>query len=480
MGVVVNTTFMSVGEREFYLVDVKGSQGYIGVTPVTPSATENFGNTLHELFYIADEPIINIIKNNKNDPFADKLLSQVGSIHNCSMSLRGVLGAARDSYSTNPQGLIKSAQPVLELLRDGLYVVHASKMIPTDGAGNFFWNAYSMRHEVYGTGDYNSVIGRESNYNACFLIPSCASSEFNETNVRPYLDKIRTGNQVGGVAIQLCGMFSVLLSGHSAATASIMNDTDFRCILIEPVRDILFDETGRDTNPEKQPVPVALSCPFVKIPIEVVPEDMLTGFLLRRHDKKASNYDTLKAKLKSGRGTARRALPQEIYDKSEALPDCKMLESTHIIQSLSDEQISALLSGETALDGETIISPNYYNSVAIACNYLQYVDFEKFLEFALAIIGSPDLAAVHKYVLERLAGIMNSKIYRYFKALRENPMVDSQEVMPIVSDYIARYDGIADQFQRESYSFNNKKNSKAGPTSISKMEDFIRRKNRSN
>ncbi|MDR1754025.1 MAG: hypothetical protein LBR74_03855 [Eubacterium sp.] len=479
MSSAINTALMTVGEREFYLVDVKDSLGYIGVTPITSSAVENDRSSEQELFFICDEPIINVIKNNKTDPYANKMLSQVGSIHACSPAIRNMLEMACESYFSNPTlpCLIKAVQPVLELVCPGLYVVHAGKMLQSDGAGNFFWNAYSMRHEVYGTGDYNSVIGRENNYTPCFLIPSCASGEYTDSMLRAPTEKIKSGKKVGGLVIQLSGMFSVLLSGHAAASAALLQNAEFSCIILEPIRDILYEDTERAESLGHQPKPIALSCPFVKIPLEAVPEDMMESFLLRRKHKKPFNYDLLKSKIRSGRGSARRALPHELSEKAEALPDCSMIESANALQSLSEGQIDALLAGEIAFEGQTIVSNNYYNSIVVACNYLQYTDFERFIDFALAIIGSGDLSAVHKYVLERLSRIMNSKIYRYLKSIRETGDSSYQEVMPFIQSYISHYDGIAERVQTDSSRLNKEKN-KDNAEGLAKMEAFIKKANR--
>lgn len=472
---------MTVGDREFLLADVIKSTRNIGLCNITGRLT-GIGDRqpVTELLYAGEEPLISMVRPSINDRTSNRLISQIGIITDDNIKTR--LSAAGDNYFTYSQSLGKSLQPVLEILDTGLYVCHVSKMIPSDGAGNFFWNAYTVRHEVAGTAEYSSVIGRENNFIPCFLVPTTNISDYSEQRTRSQLEKLKSGKKIGGVAFHLSGLFSALLDGHHSSVACLLNDSDFNCIVIEPVRQVLYESQETAADYGREPKIIALSSPYAKIPLSGVPEGMLENFLLKRYYEKPVIYDTMKSKAtRTLRVVSKRLLSSQVYLKADLLPDCAMIESAHAVTSLSDAQIDALLSGETKYNDEIIISGNYYNSVVTACNYLQYMDFDRFLYFAISIMKNPDLSATHKYIAERLSNIINEQIYNYFCEVAAEEDNTHIEIRGIAESYISRYDNLSAEQEREL-----KKNSKIkfalsqldgdmDELGIAKMEAFIKK-----
>jgi len=458
MNPMINTYQMSVGDREFILADVSRSAGLIGTTKITAQVNEqtlNWGGyPVTELFYADNEALINLTRPARGDEYSEKMVHQISTISVCDENIKAALSSVSDSYFTYSQSMTKSLHPVFELLSEGIYVCHESKMIPSDGSGTFFWTAYAIRRELAGSANYNRTMGKESNYTPCFLLPTTGFNEFSEAKVRTQREKMKQGKRIGGLAYHVSGMFSALLDGHHSSAACLLTDTDFRCIVIEPLRDLLYESAEQAAEYGREPRITALSCPYVKIPLSLIPPPMLESFLLRRSGTLPKSFsDIIRKAGKSLRTTGKKAIPREILVKAELLPDSSMVESAHAVTGLSDEQLEALLSGETKYEDEVIISGNYYNSIVTACNYLQYEDFERFLKFTEDIVLNPNLTATHKYVIERLCAINDISINSLFSDILEKGDPMYREYIPQLESYVKNYakyesDNITDKNQR--------------------------------
>jgi len=433
MNPVVNIAAMNIDGREFLVADVARGMGQIGVFRLA-----NTKGAATDLFFIENEPIINIVTQNVADPYADKIVTQISGSGKCSDYIKSRLSGVGESCFVHKQGL-RSAVPALELLTDGLYVVHESKMLPADGCRHFFWNRYNVSREVKGTADKNMAIG-DANFSPVFLIPSLHATSYAHPRMLMQADKARKEKQSGGVAYHVSGMYSVLLGGHHTATACLLTDADFRCVVIEPLRDVIYDP--KDDEDESNRTIVALSCPFVKIPVDQLPDNMLERFLITRKYTKPAQYPEIKSKVtKTIRSVSKRAFPVDVYEKAAQLPDCAMLASSSAVNALSEEQIMAILSGEVMFDDKYIVSPNYYNSVIAVCNYLQVTDFSWFLSFAIEILSNEGFSATHKHIADRLYEIIHPTIHMYFSSVLDNPESDEEGyISEIARRYMAKWD----------------------------------------
>ena len=452
MNPIINTAMMSVGGREFLLADVIKSAANIGQAMITGRMSRpNDHFPVTKLVFVGDEPIVSITARGSEEVHSDKLIAQVGTAKDCDDNVKSRLSVASDNFFTYGQSISHSLQPVLELLMPGLYCCYEAKMIPTDGTGAYFWNAYTQRREVKGTADVGAVIGRESSFIPAFLVPSTTLADFDEPKVRAQLDKIKQGKRVGGVALHLTGMFSLLLDGHHSSMACMLTDNDFGCLVIEPIRQTLTEHEDIAMEARRIPRVIALSCPYAKIPVEEVPPSMLESFLHHRVMEKPVNYLTLKSKSnKVLRNQSKKIIPKEVHDKALLLPTIAMIESAHAVTGLSDEQLDALLAGEVKLNDEVIITNNFYNSIITACNYLQYADFDRFLTFALDILRNRNLTATHKFVTERLFNINHERIYQYYLDIVDAGVEGgySDALMP-AELYVRRYETMLQEQERE-------------------------------
>lgn len=451
----INTHQMDLDSRDFMLIDISRSTGTIGTAVITGPVFSPYEKPYKtQLLYAGDEVLLNFTRPPRGNNYSDKVVSQVTTFTVCDDKIKTILSTVSDNYFTYSQSMSKSMQPVFELLAEGTYVCHEAKMIPSDGQGKFFWNAYTTRHIVPGSAKFNRHLGKNSNYIPCFLVPTLSPAEYSDAKCKTQREKISSGKKVGGLAYHMSGMFSALLDGHHTATACLACNVDFRCILIEPVNEVLYESREEAIKYGREPKIIALSCPYVKIPVGEVPPAMLESFLLRRAGVKPKQFPQLMKKAaKTLKAVNKRTIPREITNKAELLPDSSMVESASTISGLSNEQLDALVAGEVNYDDKVIISSNYHNSVVTACNFLHYEDFERFFNFSEAIIKNPELVSVHKYVIDRLCVINDSRIYDLFTSLLNTEDDAYKLYTDIFNTYIVNYnkylsDNLADKQQR--------------------------------
>jgi hypothetical protein len=440
MNPIINTVQMTVGDREFVLADVIKSIDYIGTcTVINKFAGKGEQFPVTELFYMGDEPIVSMIRPSMNDSESNRVMSQNGTNSVCDEHALNRIKVSADNHFLYSQSLSKSLHPVLELLSPGLYVCYEANMIPSDGAGSFFWNAYCIRHDVQGSAEHNNAIGN-NNFVPAFLVPTKYITEFDPSQFSQSCDKIKQGKRVGGVAYHLTGLFSALLTGHHNAAACLENDREFGCLVIEQVKNVMYESDEIAAEHFRNPRVTALSSPYVKIPLGEVPADMLENFLINRRHKRNGSYSAIRSKMnRSIKSFARKRISSDLQVKAEALPDCSMVESVSAVRALSEEQLEALLAGETYCNGQIIINENYYNSIVTACSFLQYNDFDRFLLFAFDVMNNPDLSATHKAISDRLINITNNaKIYNFFKEIAASEDDNLADLKSVAEVYLKR------------------------------------------
>ncbi|MCL1903218.1 MAG: hypothetical protein FWF94_02230 [Oscillospiraceae bacterium] len=457
------TTPMNINGREFVLAEVTRGMGHIGVLRYSTDAY-----TATDFFYIENEPIIKIVNPNTSDKHAEKYIMQVSGSEKCSEAIDVRLNASAENLFRYNQDLARSAMPVLELLNTGLYVVHEAQMHPADGSGNFFWNNYCVKKAISGTSETHASIG-DANFSPCFLMPTITASSFQIKKMYDIADKIKSGRQFGGVAYHVTGMYSALLKGHHEATAALMENVDFKCLVIEPLSDVVYDSSEQGQS-NIEPKIVALSCPYVNIPLEGLSEKTIERFLLTRKHIKPNAFAEIKPKTtKYVRIMSKRAFPGLVYEKAAQLPDCAAVEASSGIDYITEEQLDALSAGEvkyTVIDEEgneeskTIVSSNYYSSIVTVANYLQVNSFNRFLTFAISLLKNDELTSVHKFIAERLLGIMNPTVHEYFEEVSNR----AEQKEGIITDTAGRYRVLwAEHLQRqqnedESYQIKQRKN----------------------
>ena len=456
MSAEIKTETIDVEGKSVLLVSVKGGESAIGTCRA--GHADHSGNLSNDtrLFYIGSDPIIDLICPNFGNKFSDKLMSFCPGF-------QGSDGKIRDSITAcfarlnNGDSLAAGLRDIFCLLQDGVYTIYTSDYYPTDGNGIFFWGGYNISHEVRGTAEYNRTIGSEKTFRPCFLVPSQPLDAYSGKVSLFTEDKVQN-RRIGGIAYHLSGFHSVLLKGHHGAVCCAKKDIPFRCAVIEKITEPYTDavkpvkqavgENGSEELPAAEEAAVregitGYRSPSVKIPLEAFPKEMLRLIISGRAEYKPDHFNTLSSKL----GTVRRksisnnVLPLVVLEKAEQMPDCSMVESAYAIKSLSDEQLNCLLAGDVECNGEVIVSPNYYSSVVTACNFLQFTDPNRFVDFAIAIMENPELGAAHDYVSRRLCALeANKKVYNFFKSVVDSGDSKYEKILAAARTFVERYD----------------------------------------
>lgn len=465
MSAEIKSETIDFNGKSVLLVSVKNGEAVIGTC--LAGHINGAAGTQTRLFYIGNDPIINLVCPNRGNKQADKMVSFCPGFQGYEPKLHEALGNSFKKLNDG-DNLITGLNDIFTLLTDGVYAVYMSDYYPTEGSGIFFWGGYNISHEVRGTAEHNRVIGTSRTFKPCYLIPS-EPLDYYAAKTKMNTDDLVKKRGVQGIVYHLSGFHSVLLKGHHGAVSCIDRDIPFSCaviekitepytdkIMYEPVSEPLPEEAAPDADgeteapaPAAEPKPVFMPegitgfrSPSVKIPLDVFPRDMLRLLIESLPEYKPKQFGVLVAKL----GTTRRksvsnnVLPYTVLEKAEQVPDFEMIESAYAIDKLSDDELNCLLRGDIEYNGEVIVSPNFYSSIVTACNFLQFSDTKRFVDFSIAIMDNPDLVAAHEYVARRAAGqSSNRKLYNFFKSAVDGNDAKYDKILPIAKTFVSRY-----------------------------------------
>lgn len=449
------------------LVSVKNGENIIGTCSLGYMGA---ANVLNKIFYIGSEPVINISCPNRGAKAANKMMSLCPGYKGYENKINSVISNCFSKLNTNepPATALKD---LFTMLQDGVYLIYTADYYPTDGNGVFFWGGYNINHEVRGSAEHGRVVGQRL-YKPCYLVPS-QPLEYYTPKGRASTNDLVKHRRYLGIAYHLSGFHSVLLKGHHGAVCCVENDIPFKCAVIEKIAEPYVDTfvipqpaaadpepvEADPENPEaaaapaEEPAPEVVPPVFVpegitgfrsaslKVPLDVFPKDMLRSILEGRPDYKPRHIDVLAAKLNASRKKAvsNNVLPYTVLEKSDLLPDIDMVESAYAVDGLSDEQLNCLLAGDVECNGKVIISPNFYSSIVTACNYLQFTDMKRFVDFTIAILNNPELVATHEYVARRtLAHISNKKLVNFFKDVVASGDPKYDKILDVAQTFVER------------------------------------------
>lgn len=461
-----------INDKEFTLVGVTRSPGSFGICDTTKQREKGIKETL----FVGHEALLNIIQRSINDPYSNKIIAQNSSIERCGDFSRRVAAACED-YFSNSKNVITALQPLWDYIKNGLYVVYEQEMIPTDGMGNFFWTAYLVGHELTGSSTYNPICKKQRSLPPAFLVPTEAIAAFSEKQMKIANERVKFGDCAYGICLHLSGMFCALLSNHYDVTAALMQEKKIKCLVIEPIRnftsaeemskfDSLEEEGGEEETEEQHSYENCLYTCCANIPMSKVPPSLLETFFITRKNEIGKYSASVSANSEHPiRLKSRRSFPDDIIDKCNKFPDCEMLQSAALVDYLSDEEINTLLNGETMLNDKYIINQNYYSSITIAFNYLQYKDFGRFINFASSIMQSESLTAIHQYVATRLQPIMDKRIADIFEGVLKNESEVFIPVKPYADRYLKRY-----AQYKEKEEMNREKEAKKASSTVIKRD----------
>lgn len=477
----VSSESVLINNKEYTLIGVSNSPNSFGICDTTLHRDKG----IRETFYIGNEALLNIIQRSINDPYSNKIITQVSTMDRCGDFPRRVSAVVED-YFYNNKNLTAALQPLLDYIKSGLYVVYEANMIPTDGEGNYFWSSYMVSHEFGGSSTFNTVCRKERSIVPSFLVPTDNFGSFSDKLMKSATERVKRDDCAYGLCFHLTGMFCALLSSHYDVTAALIQEKKIKCLVIEPIRYICTEEEIRSFQASLSPEsaseentegvqeqennaapaetaeavePCLYSC-RVKIPFSKVPNNLLERFFVTRKGLYGKYTDTVVYNCeKPSHAKSKRSMPVNVLDKCERFPDFEMLQSAAWVGHLSDDELNALLLGETALNGRYIINKNYYSSITIALNYLQYKDFNRFIGFVSSLLKNEELTAIHQYAASRLQTIMDQRIEALFKEILNSDSQSYNMLKPSAEKYIKRYAIYCDSVAAAKAKENSKKNS---------------------
>lgn len=186
----------------------------------------------------------------------------------------------------------RSLTPLLRLLEDGEYELSEEDMIPTDGENNFFWNLatrsnyYHASADVYYNGTYIKGVPK-------FLVPSEGIECYNKKIVNYYREKIRNGEKLLGVALELRGFMALLLDGHHKATAAYLEGKNLKCLTIKYHNHDVKTSNIEKYDVEKYDVKTNYSKIKIDNPIEVFPNFKAIAVIQKEIDTSNGKIDKL-------------------------------------------------------------------------------------------------------------------------------------------------------------------------------------------
>lgn len=476
MSVDIKSETVDFKGQSTLLVSVKGGSCAIGTCSLGNMNQSGSTNSNTRLFYIGNDPVINLVCPGRGNKINDKLVSFCPGFTGYDS---GINGAITNGFNKLNEGesLSSGLRDIFGLLEDGVYAVYYTDYYPTDGNGIFFWGGYNISHEVRGTAEHNRVIG-DKTFKPCFLMPTQPMDYF-AAKIKRGTDGQVKKRRVQGIAYHVTGLFSALLKGHHGAVSCVDLGVPFRCAVIEKISEPYTDKVrvapanvqpaapaAEGVDPEAPDAaeqidaagseavrtePVAavpangitgFRGPSAKIPLDVFPKDMLRQLIEGRSEYKPEHFNVLVAKLQTIRrkSISNNVLPITVLERAEQLPDCEMVESAYAIDKLTDDQLNCLLRGDVEYNGEVIISPNFYSSVVTAISYLQFKDTKRFVDFSLAIMENPELSAAHEYAARRVSSqVSNQKVFNFFKSAVDSNDIKYEKIISIAQTFIKHF-----------------------------------------
>lgn len=453
MGVEIKSETIDIAGQTVQLVSVRGGEEAIGTFTLGANGRDGGIGAITRLFYIGGDPIINMTCPNYANKKSDKLMSFCPGYQGYDRKIHEAFSTCFNRLNQG-DSLTAGMREIFGMLQDGVYATYVADYYPTDGNGVYFWGGYNISHEVRGTAEHNRTIGDGKLFKPCFLIPTQSLDYYNSRSKNAAYDAVED-RKIQGIAYHISGFHSALLKGHHGSVACVENDIPFRCAVIEKICDPYVDRIvpaakSEGENAENKPAPPVVERegitgfrgPSVKIPFEAFPKDMLNLIIGSLSESKPAHFQVISAKLGNMRKKAvtNNVLPYPVLEKAEKMPDVSMVESAYAISSLSDEELNSLLAGDVEYNGKVIISPNFYASIVTACNFLQFTDTKRFVDFSIAIMENPELSATHEYVAQRVSSQENNtKLYNFFNTAAKSGDAKYEKILPAANTFISRY-----------------------------------------
>ena len=133
---------------------------------------------------------------------------------------------------------IRDLEPLLTLLKTGLYVIADAVCVPADGDGSFFWAAQNEPKQNPATGmavDTTSYVYEYYDGQPLYLYPSQSAARFDAARADYYMPLMAQPDAPRAIAYTAAESLSLLLDGHHKAAAAAALRRPVPCLLILPL-----------------------------------------------------------------------------------------------------------------------------------------------------------------------------------------------------------------------------------------------------
>lgn len=218
-----------------------------------------------------DIPLVQI--NAPGCPTCNSLLATGYGITNAKCQELNDIQSSINAPFVSLDASIKALEPLLALLKSGLYVIADTECYPTDGNGHLFWNAPNKPVENPATAtillpdaDYACVSGHP-----VYLYPTQDTDCYNEDRVDHYIELLKKAdNPPRAIAYYFSEFISFILDGHHKACASSILKRPVNCIVIIPFSRFDYHES------KSKIIKDSMLFSSIKIPIDAVPKKVFT------------------------------------------------------------------------------------------------------------------------------------------------------------------------------------------------------------
>lgn len=432
----VTAKHINTDDGDILIFTVKNSSNRIG--------TCRFSSAKDDMYclYAYDDPVV-VYSGNSGNKYADRVVCELGPMTQTSI----INSAVKEVYDQLCSGAaFEYCLPsLLRMMPDGLYAVSWQKCYPTTGENMFFWSGYGVSKQLKCSSRYIKLIDENKTFSAPFLIPTARPVMFETSGVMEASQNCRRGDELFGLSLHLTGFYSVLIKGHHAACAAVVNDEPFYTVQIQQVRDI-----WREENEEGEMQTLGLCSESFKIPFSALDPTEISTVLATRNCRIPDTYPALRKKINSPKSVKSKGIPSQYNVFCEGYPDADMIASAQGIDELTPPMLEALLMGQTTLDEKIIISENYYSSVTAACNYLRYHNTNDFLTFSLNIMKNPELSATYSYVATCMAKLHDKRVKDFFTEVIASNDPGYSSILSIAKSYLQSYEQ-RQEISREDY-----------------------------
>lgn len=195
-------------------------------------------DTSHLILMFGNQPLVQLQGDENFCPTCEKILKSAYGLEQSEEFRRRIDGL---NHTEDFGELVESIQPVLELLKDGSYILLDTKLYPTDGNGHLFWNVPNLNCAMSGTCIYYYGNCEWGNCRPYFTVASQPYGKLDNSRVDYYM--MHPQGRV--LAYYMDGYMTALIDGHHKAMAAAKLHKMVEALVIIPCYPIRYrNENG--------------------------------------------------------------------------------------------------------------------------------------------------------------------------------------------------------------------------------------------